>query len=156
MIIRAAEERDLEGIWKLYEILFSEMAAFQPYYFQNSAQDTEFLKRVIGGEKSDVIIAAEGDTVCALALVTEERTPDYGCLVPHRYAHLVDIVTDPGYRGKKIGRALLDNVKKWARDRGLAYIELDALSDNSRAIKMYEREGFQEKMRTFRCVLEEK
>ncbi len=156
MIIRAAQAKDLEGICKLYEILFSEMAAFQPYYFQNGEQDMDFVKRVIEEEKSDILVAVEDENVCALALVMEEMTPAYGCLVPHHYAHLVDIVTDPGYRGRKIGKALLDGVKNWAKNRELAYIELDALSDNSRAIRMYEREGFGEKMRTFRCVLEDK
>ena len=53
-------------------------------------------------------------------------------------------------RSKGTGSYLVESVKTWAQRRNLDYVELNVLSNNDRAISVYQREGFEEEMR--RCV----
>ena len=48
----------------------------------------------------------------------------------------------PHLRGKGHGRALLDRVLDWARDHGLAAVELDTVDSMHAAQRLYERAGF--------------
>ena len=46
--------------------------------------------------------------------------------------------------GLGIGRALMDACIECARQAGYVQLELDVVSENSRAISMYEKAGFEE------------
>lgn len=49
----------------------------------------------------------------------------------------------PAYRGQGIGRQLLSACLAKAKANGITRVELEARADNERAIKLYERMGFQ-------------
>lgn len=49
----------------------------------------------------------------------------------------------PAYRGQGIGRQLLSACLAKAKASGITRVELEARADNERAIKLYERMGFQ-------------
>ncbi|MBX4896576.1 GNAT family N-acetyltransferase [Rhizobium bangladeshense] len=48
----------------------------------------------------------------------------------------------PAYRGKGLGRKLIDTTLKAAQEAGFLRVELDVYEDNSRAIALYEKVGF--------------
>ena len=48
----------------------------------------------------------------------------------------------PGYRGRGLGRALLERTHERARSAGLLRIELEVYASNEAAIALYERSGF--------------
>ena len=48
----------------------------------------------------------------------------------------------PDYRGKGLGRQLIETTLKAAKEAGFARIELDVYEDNARAIALYEKLGF--------------
>jgi Acetyltransferases len=54
----------------------------------------------------------------------------------------------PAFRGVGASRQLAEEMVRVARDSGLAQLQLEVLSQNTRAIKLYERVGF----RTRRCL----
>ena len=49
----------------------------------------------------------------------------------------------PPYRGHGLGRQLLSSCLAKARSNGITRVELEVRSDNERAIKLYERMGFE-------------
>lgn len=154
MKIRKATAADMNSICRLYDTLFQEMADLQPDYFQKTSQNREFLTSIIEGEASDVLLAEEGDHLAGFALVQENHTPPFGCLVQHRYAYLMDACVAEEERSRGTGSLLIEAVKAWAEERQLDYVELNVLGNNTRAIALYEREGFEEEMRTMRCKLQ--
>ncbi|SCJ91374.1 putative acetyltransferase [uncultured Eubacterium sp.] len=153
MKIRPATMADMDSICRLYDTLFREMADLQRDYFQMTSQNRDFLSSVIEGEAGDVLLAEEEDSLIGFALVQESSTPPFGCLIPHRYAYLMDACVAEEQRSRGIGRLLIEAVKTWSEERNLDYVELNVLSNNTRAIALYEREGFAEEMRTMRCKL---
>lgn len=150
MAIQKATTRDLDAICSIYRVLFSDMAVLQPYYWTAAGQDRDFLTGVFENEKTDILIAKEAERILGFALVQERQSPPYTCLVPHRFVLLMDLAVLPEERGRGIGTALLDAVKEWSRARDVDYIELQALSNNTGAIRLYEREGFAPAMQTMR------
>ena len=153
MKIEIACLNDLPHIKGLYEILFSSMAELQQEYFQAAMQDDNFIKSIIDSDKDDILIAKEKNQIMGFALVQEQTTPPYHCFVFHRYAYLMDIVVDPAYRGKGVGKALLQEVKDWAKNRELEYIELNVLTQNRRAIEIYEKTGYEECSKVMRMKI---
>lgn len=152
MEIRIANINDLDGIKDLYNILFSDMAKLQPEYFKEAKQDNKFIKMIIDNEDSDILIAQD-TKIIGLALVQKQTTPPYNCLVEHHYTYLMDLVVDPDFRGKGIGKSLIEKVKEWALEKDSDYIELNVLSENKKAITLYEAMNFEEKMKTMKMKL---
>ena len=144
----------LDDIIRLYRVLFAEMAALQPDYYQPvDEQNRAFLQEIIAGERSDILIALVDGQLTGLALVKEMRTLPYASLRPHRYAFLMDLVVDPARRDGGLGTALLQAAEQWANARQLDYLELCVLPENRRAIALYDRRGYQTVTLTMRCPL---
>ncbi|MCW6073859.1 GNAT family N-acetyltransferase [Clostridium sporogenes] len=154
MEIRVATKDSIEDICRLYEELFSDMGSLQPTYFKSAEQDKIFLESIIASEKSDILMAIDNnEVIVGFALIQEQETPPFNCLVKHQYAYLMDMIIKRPYRGKGIGTTLINEVKKWTKDRNLEYVELNVLPENINAIKLYEKQEFKNAMQTMRCVL---
>lgn len=76
-----------------------------------------------------------GVAVCFLGFSTFQARP---------LMNIHDLAIVPDWRGKGVGRALLEAVEIAARDRGCCKLTLEVLDDNVRARALYERCGFKE------------
>lgn len=61
----------------------------------------------------------------------------------NNFAYVQDIVVDIKFRRRGVGKALILQAKKWARERRLAGIMLETQNNNVGACKLYEHCGFQ-------------
>lgn len=151
--VRDAVPADRKAIAEIYRTLFEAMSNLQPQYIQAAEQDPDFILKIITESKKDILVAQCGVQLLGFALVLMTHTPPYRCFVPHPYADLLDLAVLPAARGKGLGTLLLQAVKSWAKAYGADYLELGALSNNQGAIRLYEREGFRECLKTFRASL---
>jgi ribosomal protein S18 acetylase RimI-like enzyme len=69
--------------------------------------------------------------------------PNTDYFTDHPRAYVDSLAVAQECEGKGIGRALLDYVERWARDRGYREVILDVFVGNRRAIGFYERQGYQ-------------
>jgi ribosomal protein S18 acetylase RimI-like enzyme len=153
MNVQFATISDLNCICSFYKELFAFLATLQPTYLQESEANKEFLKGIIEDEKSDILVAFENDSILGFAFVQEQETPYFNCLVHHKYAHLIDLFVEGSFRKKGVGTILINAVKEWAKERGLDYLELSVLVENTNAIKLYECESFQKVVQTMKCKI---
>ena len=151
--VRDAVPADRKAIAEIYRTLFEAMSNLQPQYIQAAEQDPDFILKIITESKKDILGAQCGVQLLGFALVLMTHTPPYRCFVPHPYADLLDLAVLPDARGNGLGTLLLQAVKSWAKAYGADYLELGALSNNQGAVRLYEREGFRECMKTFRASL---
>lgn len=151
--VRDAVPTDRKAIAEIYRTLFEAMSNLQPQYIQAAEQDPDFILKIITESKKDILVAQCGVQLLGFALVLMTHTPPYRCFVPHPYADLLDLAVLPDARGNGLGTLLLQAVKGWAKAYGADYLELGALSNNQGAIRLYEREGFRECLKTFRANL---
>lgn len=151
--VRDAVPADRKAIAEIYRTLFEAMSNLQPQYIHAAEQDPDFILKIITESKKDILVAQCGVQLLGFALVLMTHTPPYRCFVPHPYADLLDLAVLPDARGNGLGTLLLQAVKGWAKAYGADYLELGALSNNQGAIRLYEREGFRECLKTFRASL---
>ncbi len=153
MLIREATKKDIPALCDIYRILFAEMASLQPDIWKEGEQNTSFLKELIRDSNAVLYIAEVEDQIAGFTLATENKRPPFPCIQPHRYAYLMDMAVLPPFRGKGIGSYLIERVKDWARSRQLDFVELGVLQNNTGAIRLYERQGFETQQYTMRCML---
>ncbi len=137
-----ATSYDIDEICELYSILYEEMAALQPKYIKKAKQNKYILEDIIKSDASDILTATHGGKIIGFALVGEQKTPPCAHVKFYNFAYLSDIVIHPEYRGRGVGTELINSVKQWARDRNLSYVELSVIHENTGAIELYRRQGF--------------
>ena len=152
--IRPAVMQDLPDILALYGVLDRELVAMQPEFFCAAPRSEQDTAAALADTNAVFLLAVQDGITVGFALVEYAGwTPEFSCVLPHRYARLSDLVVAPAQRGQGIGSALLGAAKRWARDRRLEYLELSVLSQNAPAIALYESHDFVEATRTMRCML---
>ena len=132
-MLREAEERDLEGLLRLYTHLHD-----------NPVPDrTEGLlalwRRILRDEQHHIIIAEDGgrivsSCVCVIILnLTRGQRP---------YAVIENVITDPAYRGRGLATACLDCAREIARREGCYKMMLMTGSKDESTLRFYERAGY--------------
>jgi RimJ/RimL family protein N-acetyltransferase len=132
-MIRIAAEQDFDFIYELYMhpainpwLLYEPMsaAAFQPIYENLLGREVVF------------VFEQDGVPVGMCKLVPEE----------HRCAHglyIGGIAVHPQYAGKGYGLQLMEAIKTKAIAEGYKRLELSVATINEKAIRLYERAGFE-------------
>lgn len=67
---------------------------------------------------------------------------DYGNVYNNKIAQLDAVYIKPEYRKKGIARQIIKYFTEWSKRNKVSYIELKVCNNNSKAIELYEREGF--------------
>ncbi|EPL8092646.1 N-acetyltransferase family protein [Morganella morganii] len=143
MIIRPATLNDTDRIAELYQQLFLLMAEYQPDRWRPAAQDRGFIENAVTDEKFCLRVAETEEGITGFAFAQTQDTSPYTCVVPRRFGYIFDIVVDPAVRGQGTGKMLLDAVKAWSKAQGHTHLELSVLPENTGAMRLYEREGYQ-------------
>jgi len=100
---------------------------------------------------SKVLIAEEnGQAVGYLILYLDSREELTGLL----QGWVMDFAVLQEWRGRGIGKALLQAAEDYCRGEGLGYLGLAVTSHNSRALKLYQDFGFAEERKLMVKVLE--
>ncbi|MCH5685810.1 GNAT family N-acetyltransferase [Niabella sp. W65] len=58
----------------------------------------------------------------------------------------------PAFRGKGVNSLIIDALKQWANDNELSEIRLQVYSENTSAIKAYEKAGFKPILTEMRLI----
>jgi GNAT superfamily N-acetyltransferase len=153
MKVRLAHSGDIGAICMLYQKFYEYNAKQQPDYYRFVEESGKYPESVINGNGGDLYVAETADGIIGFIHVEEERTEPYPPVVPHKYAYIVDLYVEPEHRRGGVGKALLESVKGWAKDRGLEYLELLVLDENLIGRSFYERENFKPASHKMRYAL---
>jgi GNAT superfamily N-acetyltransferase len=108
--------------------------------------DPDAMARFLDNLPDNLLTAPETEAFVAVldadpaGVLTVHPDTDYFTGRPR--AHVDILVVAPGAEGRGVGRALLEQVERWARERGCPEIVGDVFADNNAAIAFYERCGF--------------
>lgn len=94
-------------------------------------------------DESAVLLVAEVD----------DRVIGFADLHPDKqHGHLLAMFVAEPFRGRGVGKALLNVVLTWARGRALPRISLHVFPHNERAIRLYRSAGFVDRSRNARDI----
>jgi RimJ/RimL family protein N-acetyltransferase len=140
VLIRVAEPGDAAALVELGRAVGSEAGRWliSTDDWRSAADERRYLKAIRRYEHAAVFVAAtpEGRVVGRLSLARDQHPAS---------AHVADLglMVAASHRRRGIGRALLDEAVRWARERGVEKLELHVFPHNEAAIRLYERFGFE-------------
>lgn len=105
--------------------------------WRNTVEERRYLRAVRRSPHAAVFVAeSSGEIVGRLSLARESHPASL---------HVADLglMVAAGRRRQGIGRALLEQAVQWAREVGVAKLELHVFPYNEPAIRLYERFGFE-------------
>ena len=134
--ITPASEGDIPDLIDLLAVLFAIEQDFSP----DPDKQRRGLAALLASPTGHIAIArdtasrAVGMATAQLVISTAEGAPS---------AWIEDVVVREDFRGKGLGRALLDAVLDWARSQAAVRAQLLADLDNAPALAFYDRIGWQ-------------
>ncbi|MBQ7714986.1 MAG: GNAT family N-acetyltransferase [Clostridia bacterium] len=140
--LRNADASDAEAVYDLFNLTHEQTDYLLSYPDENSLSvegEAEFLKEKTESE-NEIEILAETDGKC----VGFAGINAVGKKFKVRHRAEFGISVDRDFWGLGIGRALMNACIECARAAGYSQIELDAVAENERAVKLYESAGFVE------------
>jgi putative acetyltransferase len=135
IVFRNIEKRDNKEIAELIRSVFREFNIARPgtVYFDPTTDNLYKLFSIPGSEYW--IAEDEGTIIGGCGVYPTPGLPD-GC------AELVKLYLFPSYRGKGIGRMLMEKTFKSALKFGFRQLYLESLPELGRALSLYEKAGF--------------
>jgi len=108
--------------------------------FADTERGQKYFKNSIEGEDSIALIAEvegapAGYLVGGIEKVSVYRNIGSMCEVDFMWV-------DEEYRGKSIGKQLMEEATQWAKEKGVKRMRVIASYSNKKAIEFYKREGF--------------
>ncbi len=145
MKIRKAQEKDIERINELlYQVCMIHHQG-RPDLFRAGARkySEQQLIDILHDEKTPVFAAVDdNDTLMGYAFCIFKETKGDNILTDIKSLYIDDLCVDEKFRGKGVGKALYQAVKKLARENGCYNLTLNVWSRNTSAHEFYLRCGF--------------
>lgn len=145
MIIRRAQEKDMDGINKLLMQVLMIHHEGRPDLFQGNNKKKytdEQLKAIIHDEATPVLAAVdEQGHILGYAFCIIKQYLNDNILTDIKTLYIDDLCVDENIRGQNIGKKLYEAVLAYAREIGCYNVTLNVWACNQPAMKFYEKCG---------------
>lgn len=144
-IIRPGRREDVEETARLWMRSAEEHTEHDQIYATAPGAERvmrRFLADLTASSHTFLFVAESGgQTVAFISGELREGSPTFR---QRTWASVDDVFVEPDSRNLGIGRALLQSVEAWAKERGANGISLQVAAANRRGRKFYEELGFRE------------
>ena len=157
MEIRFAKPEDTMAILSLLEQIGKVHYDLRPDMFQPHAQKygaSQVLARLANPE-TPTFVAVEGEKVLGYSFCEIKTFSQHPVMADHKEMFLEDLCVDENARGQGVGKALYENVCRYAREIGCYNLTLHVWHDNARAVAFYEKMGMKPQRYVMENILEE-
>ncbi|QEM09525.1 GNAT family N-acetyltransferase [Mucilaginibacter rubeus] len=144
MLIRKATIEDLPVLLQFEQGIISTERPFDSTLKPDPISYYD-LKAFISSSEVEVLVAEIDGEIAGSGYARIKKNPD-SYYDFEKYAYLGFMYVLPPHRGKGINQAIIEELKKWVAEQGLAEIRLEVYNDNTGAIKAYEKVGFEKRM----------
>lgn len=144
MIIRRAEEQDMDGINRLLLQVCMVHHRGRPDLFRAGGKKytDEQLIAIIQNDKTPVFVALdEQGAVLGYAFCIFQQHIGDNILTDIKTLYIDDLCVEEALRGQHIGRLLYEHVLAYARENGFYNVTLNVWSLNESALRFYESCG---------------
>jgi ribosomal protein S18 acetylase RimI-like enzyme len=148
-IVRRATPADLPTIGRLGALLVEEHYDFDPRRFLAAKPGTpagyaSFMSAQLEDTDKAVLVAEDDGSVIGYAYAAIEGYDYMALRGPAGVLH--DIIVNPEYRGRGVGRLLLDATLEFFRSRGVPRVVLSTAERNEAAQRLFASMGFRRTM----------
>lgn len=115
----------------------------------NDYRDKYFAKTMEEVKKCNgkILLFKDNEKIVGLVvgLINNDETEEYDFKAPKR-GRITELIVDKEYRGKQIGKQLLDTMKEYLKSIECEKILIAVFGYNESAIKFYEKNGYHIRM----------
>lgn len=133
-MVREIRREDFDGLLVLYTPLH------QNPFPEKDGKVLALWERILGD--ADILVACQGDEVCAFAVVQYVTKPLSPYNLERRFYQVEEFGVDEAHRRQGFATALVKYMRQDATAKGFDRIELDMWKFNQGALKFYESVGF--------------
>ena len=159
MNIRRAQAKDLDGLNRLLYQVEDVHRVGRPDLFklhEKKYTDEELLELVKDDSRPIFVAVDDSEYVMGYAFcIFEDHRPDH-CMTDITALYIDDLCVDEKYRGKHLGEALFEHVKREAKRLGCYEVTLCVWNGNDTAERFYEKMGMTTKERMMEIILDER
>lgn len=146
---RIAKVEDIKELCRLLNELFTQEAEFTP---DEEVQERALAKIISNESIGEIFVAQKDGKTVAMVNILYTVSTALGAKV----AILEDMIVDKRYRGQDIGSSLMEFALNCIKAKGCKRVTLLSDSDNFKAHKFYEKQGFvKSAMTPFRKVIDD-
>lgn len=142
IVIRKAKQNDLAVVLTLSdELSLSDL----PYdkevdiNWAHTDKGKKYYSGKIQGNNGICFVAQVNGVIAGYLTAAIKEIPSYRLV---KIAEVENLVVDKEKRSKGIGKALLNEFVKWAKEAGSDKVSVNVFSSNEKGISFYKREGF--------------
>jgi ribosomal protein S18 acetylase RimI-like enzyme len=156
MIIRLANIMDIEKILLLEEQVFNFHLKVRPDLFDREKRpfNYEYMKYCIENKNGEIFIAEDDNKIIGHCIVSIREMTDHEAFYDMKNVEIEDLCVDEQYRKKGIGKKLFEEVKKYAKENGIKYIELQVWEFNKNAREFYEHLDMKTRLNIMELIIE--
>lgn len=154
-MIRQAQTSDIERIIVLLHQINRVHHEIRPDLFKPNATkyDKQQLEALLADETKPVFVCDDEGIVSGYAFCQIIETKDDPLLHDIKTLYIDDICVDESARGRHIGTALYDHVRRYAQSIGCKNLTLNVWEGNTSALSFYRHMGMQVRKTTMELVL---
>lgn len=155
VIVRKAAIGDFEIVAELFTDELNYHIVLLPERFQYAEPviSEEWYQELLNNPSKSLFVAERDGLVIGLLYLIMKPAPDDPIFKPQIVAYIEEVAVAREFRGRGVGRQLMDWVREWAQIRGADAIELDVWEQNKGAINFYEKLGYKIIRRKMRYIL---
>lgn len=157
MEIRFAQAKDIPGILSLLRQVGEVHHQGRPDIFRDGAQKygASQILSMLDSSGTPIFVAVEDDKVLGYGFCMFKQYKNDPVIADHSEIYIDDLCVDENYRGQHIGRAIYNEILRYARMRRCYNVTLNVWSCNPSAMKFYESLGLKPQKVGMEVLLEE-
>jgi len=157
MEIRFAQAKDIPGILSLLRQVGEVHHQGRPDIFRDGAQKygASQILSMLDSSGTPIFVAVEDDKVLGYGFCMFKQYKNDPVIADHSEIYIDDLCVDENFRGQHIGRAIYNEILRYARMRRCYNVTLNVWSCNPSAMKFYESLGLKPQKVGMEVLLEE-
>ena len=157
MKIRFAQAKDIPGILSLLRQVGEVHHQGRPDIFRDGAQKygASQILSMLDSSGTPIFVAVEDDKVLGYGFCMFKQYKNDPVIADHSEIYIDDLCVDENFRGQHIGRAIYNEILRYARMRRCYNVTLNVWSCNPSAMKFYESLGLKPQKVGMEVLLEE-
>jgi ribosomal protein S18 acetylase RimI-like enzyme len=150
IMIRKARKEDMSTLLRFEQGV---IAAERPFDITLKESDICYydLDMMIEAAHIHLVVAELNGQLIGSGYARIEEVKPY--LQHKQHAYLGFMYVEPAHRGKGVNKLIIDELKRWTKEKGLTELRLEVYHGNTPAISAYEKVGFKKHMIEMRSGL---
>jgi len=142
--LKGNEVDELLGLWREFMNDPSSIDEPIPTHEENVMRQRDFVTKLLNEDSRQVLVASEGKELVGYVLFQNEVKPPLE--MAHKISYVADLYVKPSHRRRGIGEQLLRSCLDRLKSRGTTHVQLRVWKPNKRAIALYRKLGFNDRL----------